>query len=670
MRTQSKWLLALVLAALLAPQTSRALTVGGKIEAGGYGQDIGKSGGKVSEYSRLGNDNTVTGYGVFDFHGASPDSAADISIDVLGKEDPELKMKFDFSRVLRLNVETSEFRHQLGHDRIDYLNAAVPGANLFASNNPGGPVSIDTAGNPAAGTSLWSLGSSPDEELNPNNIPAYIGKDAQGNWYATNLSTAPATIAGQSVTWQQLGRASVFGEDFAKNQVFEIDRKESKANADLTIPLLPNVTFHAGVRNETRQGIEQSIGMSKCTSCHVTGGSRGVNEETDEFSAGATGRFGLLTVDYNYKNSEFKEKAAAPTRVYDPALAPSPSTTYTAANGTFDNRLLYDYEDNALAYDQTPDSKRKSHVLKARIDLAGETALIGSFVNSTAESRKEGEAGIWDIQDKELKSTYDSYGFRLASKVTDSIKLLFHGKIEKAETDDAVITFSPMGTTAQGNLGGGSLPASITNTYESVESRDVVTLGADAVWRLARKSTLRLGYEFKADDREDEHYGKTTEQTVEAALKTVLAKGLTFRAGYTYQSIDNPFKQEDAAGYIDPNSGATYSNDPTANLIGSGPLYGTAFYDLRQTDLSNQPENVHEGKLSSTWSPAANFSTTMAIRYRNEENALDRSEWKQETVSPTLSFWYAPAQKLNLTFVYNYLGQRAESRFCQGWYDG
>ena len=58
-----------------------------------------------------------------------------------------------------------------------------------------------------------------------------------------------------------------------------------------------------------------------------------------------------------------------------------------------------------------------------------------------------------------------------------------------------------------------------------------------------------------------------------------------------------------------------------------------------------------------------------AVRYRNEENELDRSEWKQETVSPTLSFWYAPAQKLNLTFAYNYLGQRAESRFCQGSYN-
>ena len=671
MRTRSNWLLALVLAVLLSPQTSRAEeTVGGKIEAGVYGQDIGKNGTRVSEYSRLGDGNTSTGYGIFDFHGATPTSAADISIDILGADDPNVEVKFDFNRILRVDADYSAFKHQLGHDRIDYMNAAVPGANLFASGNPGAPVSIDAAGVPTAGTSIWSLGTSPDEELNPNNIPAYIGKDASGNWYATNLAALPPSIAGQTVAWQQVGRASVYGEDFAKDQVFEITRKEAKANADLTLPFLPNVTFHAGVRNERREGTEQSIGMSKCTACHVTGGSREVAEQTDEFNVGATGRFGLLTVDYNYKNSEFRENAAAPTRVYDPALAPSPATPYTPGNAVFDNRLLYDYEDGALVYDQTPDSKKQSHVLKARMDFANDTSLIGSFVNSDTKSRKQGEAGIWNIADQELKSTYDGYGFRLASKVTDSVKVLLHGKLEQVETDDSVITFFPMGTTAQPNLGGGTLPASITNTYESVESRDVVTLGADAVWRLARKSTLRLGYEYKADDRDSEHYGKTTKQTADAILKTVLGKNVTFRAGYTYQNIDDPFMHENAAGYIDPITGLPYTNDPTVNVIGNGPLYGTAFYDLRQTDLSNQPENVHEGKVSSTWSPVANFSTTAAIRYRNEENELDRSEWQQETLSPSLSFWYAPAQKLNLTFAYNYLGQRAESRFCQGWYDG
>ena len=53
-----------------------------------------------------------------------------------------------------------------------------------------------------------------------------------------------------------------------------------------------------------------------------------------------------------------------------------------------------------------------------------------------------------------------------------------------------------------------------------------------------------------------------------------------------------------------------------------------------------------------------------------EENDLAHSTWEQSTHSPGVSLWYAPSNKLNLTFAYNYLGQSTESKFCQGWYDG
>ncbi len=199
------------------------------------------------------------------------------------------------------------------------------------------------------------------------------------------------------------------------------------------MPFLPNITFHAGVRVEEREGTEQSIGMSKCTACHVTGSSRQVDEKTEEFSAGATGRFGLLTLDYGFKTSDFEERAAAPTRVYDPALSPSPATAYTPGNGTFDNRLLYDYEDAALEYDKTPDSEKTSHVAKARYDLSRDTALIGSFVNSTVESKKTDEPGIWTLGDKTLTSEYDGYGLRIATKLSETIRLNLRGKIEKSK---------------------------------------------------------------------------------------------------------------------------------------------------------------------------------------------------------------------------------------------
>ncbi|HAD05188.1 MAG: hypothetical protein A2091_06725 [Desulfuromonadales bacterium GWD2_61_12] len=650
MRSKAICLLALLLTPLLVPQTPLAAesTLGGQIEAGIYGQDIGKDGSKVDEYSSLGDD-TVTGYGAFDLHGASATTTVELSADMKGSDGPQVDLKFDVNRILRFKGERSELTHRLSHDRIGYLDAAVPPP----TGAPGSTVI-----------------------LSPDTVPGFIQPGTYNP--VTGEVTVGGPAPGNALLDQQIGRASVFGEDLTPGQVFEIKRTEAKADADLTLPFLPNITFHAGLRNERREGTEQSIGMSKCTACHVTGGSRNVDENTDEFNAGATGRFGLFTVDYAFKNSEFRENAATPTRVYDPALSPGAAyTAYDPATNTlaqrpFDSRLLYDYSDGALTYDQTPDSEKTSHLLKARVDLPLQTALIGSFVNTRVESKKTDEPGIWTLGDKTLTSDYDGYGFRLASRPLDSVRVNLRGKLEKVDTDDAVITFVPMNTLAQPNLGG-NLPAgtTFTNTYDSVESRDVVTLGADAIWRFAPKSTARLGYEFKTDDRDNEHYGKTTAQTAEVEVKTLLTKGLTARAGYTFKTIDDPFMHQHAAGFIDPLTGLPYTTnqDPTPT-IATGDLYGTAFYDLRQTDLSNQPETIHEAKVASTWSPASSFSATATVRYRQEENALTSSEWKQQTLSPTLSFWYAPAQKLNLTFAYNYLGQRAESRFCQGWYDG
>jgi hypothetical protein len=659
MRSKAICLLVLLLTPLLVPQTPLAAEsrLGGQIEAGIYGQDIGKDGSKVDEYSGL-SDDTVTGYGVFDLHGASATTSVDLSADMKGSDGPQVDLKLDVNRILRFKGVHSELTHRLSHDRIGYLDAAV---------------TPPPAGIAVGGTII---------PLNPNSIPAFYDPASYDPIAGTVIAYPPAGATPGYGSLQQIGRASVFGEDLTPGQVFKIKRTEAKAEADLTLPFLPNVTFHAGVRNEKREGTEQSIGMSKCTSCHVTGGSRNVDENTDEFNAGASGRFGLLTVDYNYKNSEFRENAATPTRVYDPAL--SPGAAYTAyVEGTnqlstrpFDSRLLYDYSDGALTYDQTPDSKKTGHVLKARVDLPQDTALIGSFVNTRVESKKTDEPGIWTLGDKTLTSDYDGYGFRLAARPLNTVRVNLRGKLEKIDTDAAVITFIPMGEYGQANLNNNLVPGQLlnttfTNTYGSVESRDVVTLGADATWRFAPKSTLRFGYEIKTDDRDNEHYGKTTAQTAEVSVKTLLTKGLTARAGYTFKTIDDPFMHQHAAGFIDPVTGLPYTTnqDPTPT-IGTGDLYGTAFYDLRQTDLSNQPETVHEAKISSTWSPSANFSATATVRYRQEENELHSSEWKQQTLSPTLSFWYAPAQKLNLTFAYNYLGQRAESRFCQGWYDG
>ncbi|PLX96360.1 MAG: hypothetical protein C0621_01965 [Desulfuromonas sp.] len=188
---------------------------------------------------------------------------------------------------------------------------------------------------------------------------------------------------------------------------------------------------------------------------------------------------------------------------------------------------------------------------------------------------------------------------------------------------------------------------------------------------------MRLGYELEKEDRDESDLGDTETATLKASVRSRLAKGLTARASYMMQMIDEPFMNPDAALYEDPTTGLNYFDKDTTDagytpgyMIGTGPTYGVDYYDHRSSDMSNLPEDVQELKLASTWAPSANFSATASFRARLEENALKKSSWEQSTYSPSLALWYAANEKLNLTFLYNYLGQSTEAKFCQGWYDG
>ena len=149
-------------------------------------------------------------------------------------------------------------------------------------------------------------------------------------------------------------------------------------------------------------------------------------------------------------------------------------------------------------------------------------------------------------------------------------------------------------------------------------------------------------------------------------------KDWKLRAGYQYDMVDDPF--------MNPHSTQVpvTANLPTQPKFGiqgyvvggNSNLYGTSFYNARTSNLSNSPEDAHELKLSTTWSPSVKFAATFSLRYAMEENDLGHSTWKQDTLVPTLSAWYAASDKLNLTAAYNYFDQRTETAFCQGFYDG
>jgi len=632
--------------------------VSGEVEIGGTTVNVQDDKSRVNEYTDTRSDDGINATGSFDLE---IEDAAGLRLAtegaIKGGRDQVIEGDYELGRSIRGSFDYNVLEHQGDHDRIDYMDAAI--ARPGASADPATP-------NPWPGT------------LTPDAVPGFmlIDVDASSNEFVvrpvSGVSTYAAAVAAESAYLSanpnsrigQTGGAAIYGEDLVPGQEFSVTRREYKADTEIQVPALPNIVFDVGFRREHREGTEQSIANSKCAACHITGGSKEIDEVTRDVKAGLTGKFGLVTLRYEFSDRQFDNNASSSRNIYDPVIKPGQPLD----NATFDNRMSFDYTDGALPYDSTPESEKQTHMVKARVDMANQTSLVGSFVNSRVESNKQDEPGIFTLDRTSLTTTYDGYGFKATTRL-GGLKLSATLKLEELESDNVTPTFYPItapGAPAAG-LTFGSPPVTSyqpPNGVESIITRDVLSATLNGVYRLSRGTTLRLGYGYESEDRDDDAFGETETHTLKARINYRASRHLSARVGYSYQDIDNPFGNPDAALPL------LQDNTFPTGVTGNSAAYGTTFYAAREADLSNQPEEVHEAKLSTTWAPLPQFSATVSYRYRNDSNDLDKSEWEQATHSPSLSLWYAASQKLNLTAAYNYFDQRSETAFCQGFYDG
>lgn len=651
MKQSRLWLLALLsvltlLAATTAMAEEGAGHVTGSWELGMSGINTDDNAARVNEYGSVRTDDGVSLAPKLDLEFEKGGFVLEVESETMGPRDQQHELSIDAGRVFKFESELSVLEHIKDHETLSQMGAT--GRDDIGGAQPN--VTTDA---------IYA------ELIEANSDAVTVGGAGLIDPATGNLAYDPAVAHAQEV-----------------NNNYIVTRREWKNEAELTIPSLPNVTLKAGVRIETREGMEQAISLSKCGGCHVSAVGKEIDERTEEYTIGATGKFGLLTVDYEYLTRDFEEQADPASRWY---VKPAGD----AAGLIKSSGLLY-AQDN-FEFGKTPDSEKDSHLLKARIDLPNNTSISASYVKADIESTKTDEPGIFEIEGSNtLDSEYEGFHAKLAT-LLGPVRLSVRGGYYEIDGPEYSITFDKRGELSTTYLQGGN-PQSVpihtmptTQDYISAESREVTEFGVDAVYRLAKATTLRLGYEYEEVERDEEELGETETHTFKAAVKTRINNTLSGRISYQYQDIDDPFASHTgiAQGYpgsvYDPASGLAYLNtaDFVNNGINTDPLvagndtwvyYWNSVYPSRGLAATNQPDEVHEAKLSTTWSPSANMAATFFMRFRYEEN--DDVNYEQTTIVPGASFWYAPSDKLNLTMSYTFNNQDTENRACVGWYHG
>ncbi len=595
----------------------------GHVEVGISGMDIDDNPARVNEYVETSDEenpnvNPALDLGI-DYVGE--DAAVKVDVDYKGSDSYDMSTSGDIKRIFRFDIDYQKLEHWKDHETLDQMGATAR---------------EDTGGSQPSVTT--------------DKIFAELAE----------LDDPVTSVGGTSLPYDA---AKAYSQEL--NNDYIVTREEITAETSLALPVLPNIVFHAGLRIETRQGLEQAIGLSKCDGCHVSASGKNIDEKTEEYRFGATGKFGPLTVKYDYMTRNFDEDGATPSRFYD-----------VTSNGSANDQILYasDY----FEYNRTPDSEKDTHHLKARYDFSSYTTLSGSYTQSDVESNKSNPSSdiSYSLKNNKLKTEFESFGGKLATRY-GNWRFSARANTYSIDADNNTVELRSDLTTRDDN---GYLSFDLDQKWEPAEERDVDEFGLDVVYRITRGTTLRLGYEYEKVDRDDNHLGETKTNTFKVALKSRLNPQLSGRVSYQYDDIDDPLSNAtgiaqnmDGATQDPLNSGLWYADRADyfgiENNSATTVWYWNSVYPNRTEEASNLPDKVHEVKLNTTWSPRANVAATLFARYRYEDNddvGLDH----RKTFVPGVSLWYAPSDKVNLTMSYTYNWQETENKMCVGWYHG
>ena len=582
-------------------------------------------------YHFVGHSDEKTKVGEYETLSSGPDGGVDFDA-VMGKflfgghmfyydtRDKEWSGYLDYARIIRSNYSYNSFIHRTRHD------------SLFANKDK----TSDgfTAINPFAW--LW-------------NGSEYELEGAQKAKY-TDLDT---------------------GRDY------QIHRSEQKWDTEFQAPSFPYVIPEISIRQEVRKGWRQHTFMAgKCAACHVVGTGLRVDERTTDIKAGGTLKYGIITASYFHTERDFDNKALANYYNFDGV---------GGDKAVYRSRLLYDY--STSEFGETPEVQKHMDSLKARVRLPHHSTFYSSYVYSR-------------VVNNTTDNSYnmDTYFARLTTLLLNNkLSISGHFKYYNLDNEDVIIdlnNYNIVNIAADTSVSGpgyGGLPVTYWNyDRKSSMSRVVTETGVDFNYNIAPRYSLIGGYTLKRLER-DTNYSKeyfntalandrylddgtTTYNMFKLALNARTFNSLTGRVSYEFYHAKSPFQNWHGICYGTEwyNINGPGGSDPS---IDSSQPVPTPYYMIfrnvyRTNDASNVPENHHNIKLSTTWTPSAWLSANLNLQYTHEDNNNADNGWHNNTYQAGLNLWIMPVQKIYITTGYDYQKSRYETYYCADLFGG
>ncbi|MEW6321097.1 MAG: GSU2204 family CXXCH-containing (seleno)protein [Acidobacteriota bacterium] len=429
---------------------------------------------------------------------------------------------------------------------------------------------------------------------------------------------------------------------------YALARGELESRLEFTAPLprAGALKFFVGHRQEWRDGAHQALTTSHCEACHTESFTRRLDQRTRDLIAGTRLEAGRLAVEYAYTARRFDERSATPTNVYDRAIHP------LSRADVFYNRVSYDERNGPLPFDSVPGLAKDSHVVRASVALPRDASLYGHATHSVSRNL-----------DTEVETAVRGASGRLV--VPFGRKVVLRGSVQRFSIDSDSVFVDVGEPVAPGGPSAGLTYAQaypglgeVDYLRHSALSRTPTLARIELLYRPARRTSVRVGYDWEEVTRDAFEVHRTTTQTLRAWARGSPDKRFTWQARGSYDWITDPFVHERGA--------MPAVLQPFASP-GNVPFTGAQYYDMyraRQANLSSYPTARGLFEPSFTWTPDERVSLSAFYRFRAAENDdLNYSTWSQQAHAPGIQFWAAPDDRVSLHAGYAYQRERTETLF-------
>jgi len=430
-------------------------------------------------------------------------------------------------------------------------------------------------------------------------------------------------------------RSAAYVTDFNPDDQYYMKRTEFVSKTQLSVPMVPGLKFYVHYRDEARNGMYQARTLSKCSACHVTAKSRSINSHNTDITIGTKIRLGKSNVNYAFTANRFSENNAAPTNDYLRVIHPEKlSRVFTSRIGVGD--------EETLAFDVVPESKKDTHLLQAAIPISAGNTLSAQYVSAKVKNVNT------NLQWKS-NAFSGAYTARLGKKGFFNA-ILFYQSIDNdsvfVDINDRLNDGGPqVGKNYAVILGMDSFDW----TRNSSLSRTVFNLKANFRYKLSKKFKLRLGYIYENIDRDFFEVGNTKSSTIKGRVTLKPAPKFKLVVDAKIKTITDPFAN--LKGGIAQNVQMYATGSPLA--ANSTQFY--TWHRMREMTMTNYPEDVTEIKGRFHWGPNSKVAINANFLYKTEDNdnlVITGASWNRDLFQWGADLWAMLGKKMSMSLSY------------------